>query len=340
MTVFEEMIESAWIPDIAIRIILRIIIYFTKLKVDSDSEIKKLQLIQHLKSSEINLNVKDSNTPYEFPTDFFTSFLGQSLKYSSCYFDKYTLNLDEAEINMFEIYIKQSGLKDGMTILDIGCGWGSFCMYLIKQFPNCKILGLTHSNAQVNYIKDFCKLNGIKNLEAINADVCTVEISKKFDRIFAVEVLEYMKNYELLFQRLSNWLTDDGYLYTHVFAHRDIPFELIAPDQDSWISKFFCRGGTLPSQDLFLWFQKDLLVMNRWTFDGTHYSKTANEWIKNMDENQSTILTIFKNVYGSNQEAFVWFRRWRFFVMLVAELFGSNNGHDWLIVHYLMKRRK
>jgi cyclopropane-fatty-acyl-phospholipid synthase len=72
------------------------------------------------------------------------------------------------------------------------------------------------------------------------------------------------------------------------------PYDYKTEDANSWMAKYFFTGGTMPSADLFMHFQKDLLVENRWLINGKHYAKTSEEWLKRMDRNKSAIMPHFK----------------------------------------------
>ena len=94
------------------------------------------------------------------------------MKYSSCYYEAGAANLDEAETAMLEIYIQRAQLQDGMSILELGCGWGSLCLHLAQRFPRSKITGLSNSNGQREYILAEAKRRGIdSNLTIITADI-------------------------------------------------------------------------------------------------------------------------------------------------------------------------
>ena len=154
-------------------------------------------------------------------------------------------------------------------------------------------------------------------------------------------MFEHMKNYQVLFEKISGWLKPEtGRLFIHVFAHKDMPYDFRTQDDHSWMAKYFFTGGTMPSSDLFMWFQKDLELMDRWTLDGRNYAKTSEEWLKNMDKNQNQILPLLSKAYGGDKEASIWFRRWRLFYISVAELFNYNQGQEWVVMHYLFKSRK
>ena len=78
-----------------------------------------------------------------------------------------------------------------------------------------------------------------------------------------------------------------------------------------------------------------LLRRDRW--NGKHYERTANAWLKNMDARRDRILPILAQTYGA-ESAERWFQRWRIFFMACAELFGFDNGREWYVSHYLFAR--
>lgn len=94
----------------------------------------------------------------------------------------------------------------------------------------------------------------------------------------------------------------------------------------------------MPSADLFAYFQKHLEVVNHWNVNGMHYSKTSEDWLKNMDKNIVEIRKLFADVYGS-RDVVIWENRWRLFFLACAELFGYANGEEWIVTHYLFKKR-
>jgi cyclopropane-fatty-acyl-phospholipid synthase len=105
------------------------------------------------------------------------------------------------------------------------------------------------------------------------------------------------------------------------------------------MSRFFFSGGMMPSDDLPLHFQEHLKLNQKWCWDGTHYEKTANAWLDNMDQKKSDIYPILKKTYG-HRNATQWFNRWRIFYMACAELFGYRPGQEWWVTHYQFERPK
>jgi cyclopropane-fatty-acyl-phospholipid synthase len=136
---------------------------------------------------------------------------------------------------------------------------------------------LSNSATQRAYIEDQCRQKGFKNVKVITADMAefqfsNVEKDAQFDRIMSVEMFEHMKNYSFLLRKVSGWLKPEtGLLFVHIFAHKTFAYDFVTDESDSWMAKYFFTGGTMPSVDLFDFFQEDLILRKRWVVDGTHY---------------------------------------------------------------------
>ncbi len=95
----------------------------------------------------------------------------------------------------------------------------------------------------------------------------------------------------------------------------------------------------MPSDDLLLRFQEDLALQRQWCWNGTHYEKTSNAWVANMDRHRSEIMPILVETYGQ-ADATRWFYRWRLLYLACAELFGYRQGQEWWVAHYLFRNQK
>ena len=275
---------------------------------------------------------------YEVPAEFFTHCLGAQRKYSSCFWLTETQNLDEAEILALQQTCDHANLQDGQAILELGCGWGSLSLWMAARYPNSKITGVSNSNSQREYIMSAAKWRGITNLTIITADMNVFEAPSTYDRVVSVEMFEHMRNYQVLYGKVASWLKPQGKFFKHIFVHRNTPYAFEVQGDDDWMSQYFFSGGIMPSDDLPLNFQDDLKLINRWRWDGTHYEKTANAWLENMDANEKVITPILAATYGT-ENVTIWRNRWRIFYMACAELFGYNKGQEWWVSHYLFEKR-
>lgn len=299
------------------------------------------KLIEELRTSPIAIETEAANTQhYEVATDFYLASLGKRLKYSCAFYPDTNTTLDQAEEEMLALYSKRAELDNDQRILELGCGWGSLTLWMAEKYPSSKITAISNSSTQKSYIDHLCRESGFDNVTVITADVNNLELeSAQFDRVISIEMFEHMRNYRQLFERISNWLTSDGKLFIHIFAHRNVMYPFDVKSEQDWMSKYFFTGGLMPSIDTLLHFQEQLKIESRWLINGQHYQKTCNHWLEKTDKNKERIIDAFKENY-TEKEAKLWFHRWRIFYMSCAELFGLDNGRQWLVAHYLFSNSR
>lgn len=240
---------------------------------------------------------------------------------------------------MLNLYVERAGLEDGMKVLDLGCGWGSLSLFLAEKFPNMTIVSASHSRTQREHIEDRRDSLGAKHrLTVVTGDINVLELEEnQFDRVISIEMFEHMKNYQMLMAKVSRWLKSDGKLFVHIFVHKNYPYHFVVEDESDWMSKYFFTGGTMPSDDLLLYFQEDLKIEKHWVVNGTHYQKTAEDWLKLLDRNERKVRRLFAKTYGAKNET-LWFVRWRLFYLACAECFGFDQGREWFVSHYLFSK--
>ena len=276
---------------------------------------------------------------YEVPAEFFESVLGSHLKYSCCLFENESHSLDIAEAAMLRLTCQRAQLEDGMRILELGCGWGSLTCWMAEQYPNSEITAVTNSQSQQIFIERRAAERQLSNLQVVKADMRQFSTRSSFDRIMSIEMFEHMRNYQQLFQRLSQWLTPAGKAFVHVFCHRHTPYLFETQGTDNWMGQNFFTGGTMPSENLFYQFTDDLHIQQQWRVSGLHYWQTCQAWLTKLDHNRSTILRRLQNdLDKSNAE--VQLQRWRMFFMACAELFRYRNGQEWFVSHYLFSQAR
>ncbi|MGA0264824.1 MAG: SAM-dependent methyltransferase [Lysobacterales bacterium] len=294
--------------------------------------------VAHMDRSPVALVPELANEQhYEVPAQFFGHVMGIHRKYSCCYWGNGAQNLDEAERDALAITCERAGLEDGQDILELGCGWGSLSLWMAAHYPNSRLLVVSNSNSQREYIQEQAAQRGLDNIEVRTCDMNAFDPGRRFDRVVSIEMFEHMRNYREMFRRVSDWLRPGGRFFMHIFTHRVCvyPFEDRGPSD--WMSRHFFSGGMMPSSDLPLHFQQDLDLVRQWKWNGRHYERTSNAWLENMDREREDIMSVLEGTYGK-ADAARWFQRWRIFFMACAELFGHADGAEWFVSHYLFER--
>ncbi|TNE43232.1 MAG: class I SAM-dependent methyltransferase [Deltaproteobacteria bacterium] len=297
-------------------------------------------LVQALRESPLAIHTDEANEQhYELPSEFFHTVLGKHLKYSSCYWKPETPNLDAAEAEMLALTCERASLDNGQTILELGCGWGSLSLWMAEHYPESTVISMSNSSTQKAFIDARAQERGLTNLTVITEDINAFHVDTPFDRVVSVEMFEHVRNYEILFGKVHQWLKPGGRLFTHVFCHKDMPYTYEIVDESDWMAKYFFTGGTMPSIDLFLHFADGFRLNRQWIVNGMHYYHTCEAWLKNMDDARNQLMPLFKETYSPDQ-ALKWWVYWRIFFMACAELFRYNDGNEWMVCHYQFEKLK
>ena len=298
---------------------------------------RRRRLLSRLAASPIAIRTDAANAQhYEVPAEFFEHVLGRHMKYSCGYWPAGVSTLDASEEAMLALTAERARIANGQRILELGCGWGSLTLYLAQRFPGCRVTAVSNSRSQKEFIDARARSRGLENVDVITADMNVFEPGERFDRVVSVEMLEHMRNYAELFSRIARWMRPGALLFVHVFAHARFayPYEVRGPAD--WMARYFFTGGMMPSEDLLPGFDKHVRCIERWRLDGTHYQRTADSWLARMDANRRVLRPILAQTYGE-ENARLWWARWRLFFMACAELWGYHHGSEWIVCHYLFE---
>ena len=338
-----ELVENGHIPDLLTRAGIRLLL-LQRLREQAqegpDQEWQAMMtFVEEMRQSPIALHTQEANEQhYELPPRFFELVLGPHLKYSCCHFPEGVTELEHAEASMLTLTCERAQLQDGQQILELGCGWGSLSLWMAKHYPNSSILAVSNSRPQREFIESRAQELGLTNLSVQTCDMNDFTTEQHFDRVVSVEMFEHMRNWQSLLERISNWLKPEGKLFIHIFSHRRYAYAFSSEGDSNWMGRYFFTGGIMPSNDLLLYFQKDLLLEQHWVLSGVHYQRTADAWLQMMDSQKGEILQTFRETYGKGAD--IWFQRWRMFFLATSEVWGFRGGNEWLISHYLFNNRR
>ncbi len=291
------------------------------------------QFAERLRRQPIAIHADAANQQhYEVSAGFFRHFLGPRMKYSACHWPSGVSDIASAEDAMLALTCARAGIADGMDVLDLGCGWGSFALYVAEHYPATRVLAVSNSSSQGDHIRREVARRGLCAVEHRVGNIADLDPGRRFDRIVSIEMFEHLRNYELALRRLRGWLAPEGRSFIHVFSHREFAYQF---DSDDWMGRTFFTGGTMPARALFHEFGADLEVVQEWHMDGRDYAATLECWLERLDAARESVWPILADRYGDG-DARRWWANWRLFFMVCAEAFGYDSGRQYGVSHYLL----
>ncbi len=332
-----ETAERAPLPDAVIRAGINALCSRTAGRLSTGNAESDAAFAREMATRAIAEHMDEANAQhYEVPAKFFAMALGPNRKYSSCFYNTPGSTLQEAEEEALRQTVEHADLADGQEILELGCGWGSLSLWMARQFPNARIVAVSNSNSQREYIESAAQSRGLANLTIITQDMNAFDPQATFDRIVSVEMFEHMMNWRELMTRVRSWLNPEGRFFMHIFTHRSGAYLFDRADKEDWIAQHFFTGGVMPSHHLIQQYSDLFEVEKEWRWSGVHYQRTALDWLANFDRNRDEIEAVFRPVYRADTA--LWMRRWRWFFLATAGLFGYAGGGEWGVSHYRMKK--
>jgi len=337
-----ECAERGWLPDWLLRRGIRRLLarrLRQEDRGDCGANQESLRVFaEQLRSGPLAIEQPAANRQhYEVPSQFYERILGPRLKYSCCYWPPGVETLAAAEEAMLALTAQRAGIADHMRVLDLGCGWGAFSLWVAAQYRHTQVTAVSNSRSQGEFILARARALGLTNLDVVTGDVGDLDFAERFDRIVSVEMFEHFRNYEQLLAKLACWLAPDGKLLVHIFCHREFSYPYSDVGADDWMARNFFTGGIMPADSLLLGFQRDLLVTDHWRLSGLHYQRTLEAWLAQLDRQRPQLADLFSNSHGSDGRRML--ARWRMFLLACSELFGYRQGQEWWVSHYLFAPR-
>ena len=339
----DKVLASGALPDRVLRRIIRsrvegLLDSLERLGPDEETE-RQRAVLASFESGPVTVNADDANRQhYELPPAFFRAVLGPRLKYSSCYWPDGVTDVAAAEDAMLALTAERAGLDGGQEILDLGCGWGSLCLWAAERFPGSRIMAVSNAHSQRRFIEGLRDERGLRNLEVVTAEVGSFEPPRLFDRVVSVEMLEHVRNHRELMRRVAGWLQPQGRLFVHVFCNRRFFYPFDPQGSGGWMAHHFFAGGMMPSWDYLPGYRDDLHLVERWEVDGRHYALTLRAWLDALDRGRSEVMPILEATYGPGR-ARLWLAYWRVFFMACEETFALASGREYFVAHYLFSKR-
>ncbi|MDX1957273.1 MAG: cyclopropane-fatty-acyl-phospholipid synthase family protein [Leptospiraceae bacterium] len=278
-----------------------------------------LNRLYHLRrSNSVRGSKKNIVAHYDLGNSFYKLFLDKTMTYSSAYFVKDDLSLEEAQFAKYESLCSSLKLNSSHHVLEIGSGWGGFSLYAAKKY-GCKITTVTISDEQFKYAKELFAKEGVSHLVDIQLKDYRY-IEGQYDRIVSIEMLEAVghKYFETYFAKCQTVLKRNGAMGLQVITSPDARY-VDFKDGVDFIQKHIFPGSLLPSigrlneainktGNMHLQEIKDL---------GLSYAKTLNSWLNMFDKNISQVRSL------GFDERFI--RTWRYYLCYCEAAFKMRN---------------
>ncbi len=250
---------------------------------------------------------------YDIGNDLYTAMLDKRLNYTCAYW-KNAKNLDEAQEAKLELICKKIGLEPGMTVLELGCGWGSFAKYAAEKY-GVHVTGLNISKRQIELGRELCK--GLP-VELKLQDYR--EATGKYDRVISIGIMEHVgyKNYRTYMEVVDRTLKDDGIAFFHTIGGN-----VSVTTANAWTTKYIFPNGMIPSIAQLAKAMEGLFVVEDWHNFGPDYDKTLMAWYHNFEAAWPRL----KDKYGER-----FYRMWRYYLLSSAAGFRSRENQLWQVV--------
>lgn len=297
------------------------VLIYKLLRADLEHRITPLKVIMPVLYAKLANRQKRSKAfeigerHYDLGNELYTRMLDRRMVYTCAYW-KCATNLDDAQEAKLDLVCRKIGLEPGMTVLDIGCGWGGFSKFAAEKYQ-AEVVGVTVSKEQIELGSEMCK--GL-TVDLRFQDYRDVEAT--FDRIVSLGMFEHVgaKNYKTFMNVVHRCLRPEGLFLLHT-----IGVNTAKEAVDAWTDKYIFPGGMLPTQKHISNATEGLFVMEDWHNFGPDYDPTLMAWMNNFEAHWQELKEL-----GYDQR---FYRLWKFFLLSSAGSFRARRNQLWQIVY-------
>jgi cyclopropane-fatty-acyl-phospholipid synthase len=255
---------------------------------------------------------------YDLGNDLFEAMLGQRMVYS-CGYWRDAETLDQAQEGKLDLVCRKLGLRPGMRVLDIGCGWGEALKFAVERYGVSGV-GITISHEQAEYARNLCADLPIEIRLQDYRELCGDDREERFDRSFSIGMFEHVgvKNYRTYFEVARRCLAADGLFLLHTIGSN-----ISVRQTDPWIGRYIFPNSMLPSAAQITVACEDLFVFEDWHGFGTDYDRTLQAWRHNIEQAWDSLPPRYDERFR---------RMWRYYLAAAMAAFRSRRTQVWQLV--------
>ncbi|CNI84444.1 cyclopropane fatty acyl phospholipid synthase [Yersinia vastinensis] len=250
---------------------------------------------------------------YDLGNDLFSRMLDPYMQYSCAYWDR-AETLEQAQQAKLRMICEKLQLKPGMTLLDIGCGWGGLSAFAAKEY-GVSVKGITISVEQQIMAQERCKGLDVQiRLQDYR------DLNEQFDRIVSVGMFEHVgpKNYRTYFEVASRSLKPEGLFLLHTIGSNQTDLNV-----DPWINKYIFPNGCLPSITQIASMSEGLFVLEDWHNFGADYDRTLMAWFDTFQQSWPEIKSNYDDRF---------YRMFTYYLNACAGAFRARNIQLWQVL--------
>jgi len=252
---------------------------------------------------------------YDLGNDLFAAMLDPLMTYSCGYWREAT-SLAEAQEAKLDLVCRKLGLRPGMRVLDIGCGWGAFARFAAERY-GASVVGITISERQLELGRRLCQALPV---ELRLQDYRTLDDTECFDAVVSIGMFEHVgpKNHARYMDRVRRCLRPDQLFLLHTIGNRQTTYTI-----DPWTDRNIFPGAVLPSAPQIAEACQGIFVIEDWHNFGSDYDHTLMAWFDNFDRSWPAL----QAAYGDR-----FYRLWKCYLLTNAGAFRARAHQLWQIV--------
>ncbi len=250
---------------------------------------------------------------YDLGNDLFSVMLDSRMQYS-CGYWKEAKTLEEAQEAKLDLICRKLALEPGMTLLDIGCGWGGLAEFAARRY-DVSVVGITISKEQHQLASERCK--------GLDVDIRLQDyrdLKQRFDRVVSVGMFEHVgpRNYDTFFQVVRRAIADNGLFLLHTIGSLQSNLAI-----NPWMEKYIFPNACLPSMPQITQSFEGLFVAEDWHNFGADYDRTLMAWEKRFNANWPTLKENYSETF---------YRMFRYYLLCCAGSFRARDIQLWQIL--------
>jgi cyclopropane-fatty-acyl-phospholipid synthase len=250
---------------------------------------------------------------YDIGNALYQRMLDKRMIYS-CGYWKEASTLDEAQEAKLDLACRKLGLKPGMRLLDIGCGWGGTAKFAAERYQ-VEVVGITVSEEQVKFGRGLC--------QGLSVDIRLQDyraVTETFDRVLSIGMFEHVgcKNYDVFMRVARRCLREEGLFLLHTIGG-----DRSVCNTDPWLNRYIFRNSMLPSAAQISASIEGVFVLEDWHNFGADYDKTLMQWVQNFNEHWDTLKTDYDERF---------YRMWTYYLLACAGSFRARRNQLWQLV--------